>query len=173
MDNYTSETRPLTNMSHRPANRGAVGPAPPKHSRLAAYPGGPRTATAGAPGGPPLPPVGVSASVGHDHWANDVLNVVAAGPASSQGSNSPGSSRSEPRSPSDHEDGGPGAGGLLGPHHSDSDLSVERRVLEKKRKFHTGRQLELKNLPDGCTEQVQTQLDYIKKLTFLLDRCCH
>lgn len=143
-------------MSHRPANRGAVGPAPPpKHSRLAAYP---RPTAGGAPAAQLVPPVGVSASVGHDHWANDVLNVVA-GPGSSQGSNSPGSSRSEggPRSPSDHEDGASSAG--LNSGHSDSELvSVERRVVEKKRKFHTGRQLELKNLPDGCTEQVQTTL---------------
>ena len=31
---------------------------------------------------------------------------------------------------------------------------VAQKILEKKRKFHTGRVLELKNLPDGCTEQV-------------------
>ena len=31
---------------------------------------------------------------------------------------------------------------------------VSRLVVEKKRKFHSGRLLELKNLPDGCTEQV-------------------
>ena len=35
------------------------------------------------------------------------------------------------------------------------EATIERRVLEKKRKFHTGRQLELKNLPEGCTEQVR------------------
>ena len=145
----------MLTMSHHPANRGTVGPGPPKHNRLAARAPG---------GGPALPPVGVSASVGHDHWANDVLNVVAPGPGSgSQGSNSPGSSsRSEPRSPSDHDDGSGGlghglAGGAGAGGHSESDLSVERRVVEKKRKFHTGRQLELKNLPDGCTEQVQTE----------------
>ena len=32
--------------------------------------------------------------------------------------------------------------------------AVSRLVAEKKRKFHSGRLLELKNLPDGCTEQV-------------------
>ena len=32
--------------------------------------------------------------------------------------------------------------------------AVSRLVVEKKRKFHSGRLLELKNLPDGCTEQV-------------------
>lgn len=31
---------------------------------------------------------------------------------------------------------------------------VAKLVLEKKRKFHSGRPLEIKNLPDGCTEQV-------------------
>lgn len=31
---------------------------------------------------------------------------------------------------------------------------VSVKVLEKKRKFHSGRPLELKNLPDGCTDQV-------------------
>ena len=32
--------------------------------------------------------------------------------------------------------------------------AVSRLVAEKKRRFHSGRLLELKNLPDGCTEQV-------------------
>merc|ERR1739838_318716 len=36
----------------------------------------------------------------------------------------------------------------------DSVEVVKAKVLEKKRKFHTGRSLELKNLPDGCVEQV-------------------
>ena len=31
---------------------------------------------------------------------------------------------------------------------------VKTKIAEKKRLFHTGRQLELKNLPDGVTDQV-------------------
>ncbi len=34
---------------------------------------------------------------------------------------------------------------------------VREWVLEKKRLFHSQRRLELKNLPDGCTEQVKRQ----------------
>ena len=87
----------------------------------------------------------VSASVGHDHWANDVLKAVdkAASIDGSAGSNSP-------ESYCDSENGGRVVGlGLL-----DSVEAVKSKVLEKKRKFHTGRSLELKNLPDGCVEQV-------------------
>ena len=82
----------------------------------------------------------VSASVGHDHWANDVLKAVdkAASYDGSAGSNSP-------ESYCDSETGGR----LL-----DSVEVIKAKVLEKKRKFHTGRSLELKNLPDGCVEQV-------------------
>ena len=88
----------------------------------------------------------VSASVGHDHWANDVLNKVTSG---SSGSNSPES----------YCDGASDHGGhrVL-----DSAEAIKAKVLEKKRKFHTGRCLELKNLPDGCVEQVRPvdQLDF-------------
>ena len=129
------------------------------------------------------PRVGVSASVGHDHWANDVLNAVsgsAPGGASvnsaggttgsglGSGSNSPGSTSSggcgEARSPTntvssyDTEDNF-----TTGTHQTSGSNevgtvslaeTVRRKVLERKRKFHTGRPLELKNLPEGCTEQV-------------------
>ena len=82
----------------------------------------------------------VSASVGHDHWANDVLNKVTSG--STSGSNSPES----------YCDGAsdPGGSRVL-----DSTEVIKAKVLEKKRKFHTGRCLELKNLPEGCIEQVR------------------
>lgn len=76
----------------------------------------------------------VSASVGHDHWANDVLKAV----DKSSGSNSPESCSS--------------TGGLNDS--ADTLEVIKSKVLEKKRKFHTGRCLELKNLPDGCVEQV-------------------
>ena len=91
----------------------------------------------------------VSASVGHDHWANDVLKAVdkANSEAGGSGSNSPESSYC------DSADG-----------HVQQSLSVnlgeeavKAKVLERKRKFHTGRSLELKNLPDGCVEQVRKE----------------
>lgn len=70
------------------------------------------------------PVVHASASVGHDHWANDVMSAV-----------------SEPvAAPSTSSE-------------SEAD-DLAGKILEKKRKFHSGRALELKNLPDGCTEQV-------------------
>ena len=105
----------------------------------------------------------VSASVGHDHWANDVLKAVdssknlseVSGPLRSLG----GSGSNSPESYCDSASDGQnlGHGGLEGPGGS-SPLSkealVKAKILEKKRKFHTGRCLELKNLPDGCVEQV-------------------
>lgn len=85
--------------------------------------------------------LGVSASVGHDHWANDVLSAVhdkAASPAaSSDGGGSSGPAVAAPPPPLTAEE------------------AVAARVAEKKRKFHSGRMLELKNLPDGCTEEVR------------------
>ena len=139
----------------------------------------------GVVGAPPQ--VGVSASVGHDHWANDVLNAVsgsAPGGASvnsasgttgsglGSGSNSPGSTSSggcgEARSPtntvSSYEIEDTFNNGAH-QHTSNNEIGtsclldkatlVKRKVLERKRKFHTGRPLELKNLPEGCTEQVR------------------
>lgn len=100
----------------------------------------------------------VSASVGHDHWANDVLKAVDKAKSSSgstaSGSNSPESSYCDAAS-----DGG-GRPAVLVPA-TDSAASVKAKVLEKKRKFHTGRCLELKNLPDGCVEQVRTVAIYV------------
>ena len=92
----------------------------------------------------------VSASVGHDHWANDVLNKVTSNNSDrSSGSNSPES----------YCDGASDPGvGLPGQRVLDSAETIKAKVLEKKRKFHTGRCLELKNLPDGCVEQVRAFL---------------
>ena len=104
----------------------------------------------------------VSASVGHDHWANDVLKAVDKAKSSS------GSTASGSNSPESDCDGASDGGGLSRPtavvavHPADLVASVKAKVLEKKRKFHTGRSLELKNLPDGCVEQVRTEH---KKLT--------
>lgn len=38
---------------------------------------------------------------------------------------------------------------------NDKEQEVKLKVLEKKKKFHQGRPLELKNLPEGCTQQVR------------------
>ena len=87
-----------------------------------------------------VPPIGVSASVGHDHWANDVLSAVQDHREAEQ----------PPRAgPS------PTASASAAAASADRGVrSVKDLILEKKRKFHSGRMLELKNLPDGCTEQV-------------------
>ena len=131
------------------------------------------------------PRVGVSASVGHDHWANDVVNAVIGGAPGSlsvnsaggttgsglgSGSNSPGGSTSsggcgEARSPTntvssyeteDNYNTQHATTNEIGPTNAtvDKAILVKRKILERKRKFHTGRPLELKNLPEGCTEQV-------------------
>ena len=75
---------------------------------------------------------GVSASVGHDHWANDVLRAV-----------EPNLRPSPDPAESSDEAGEPA-----------TITGVEEKVRLKKKKFHAGRALELKNLPDDCTEQV-------------------
>ena len=82
--------------------------------------------------------LGVSASVGHDHWANDVLSAVADNDADREAS-PPAVTSAEQTQPQQPEP-------ALDP--------VAAKVAEKKRKFHSGRMLELKNLPDGCTEEV-------------------
>jgi len=79
--------------------------------------------------------LGVSASVGHDHWAQHALSAVHPAPATTTAAEDESKSAS-------------------GPETSGSLPSVAERVAERRRKFHSGRQLELKNLPDGCTEQV-------------------
>ena len=102
----------------------------------------------------------VSASVGHDHWANDVLKAVDKAKAESidgsAGSNSP-------ESYCDSETGGRFVDSV-----GSSVEVVKAKILEKKRKFHTGRSLELKNLPDGCVEQVGIYLFFI---SFIMYRC--
>ena len=105
----------------------------------------------------PVAGLGVSASVGHDHWANDVLKAVdkanktasTSGASTASGSNSPESSYCDGAS-----DGGQRPPAAV-PTLLDLKATVKAKVLEKKRKFHTGRCLELKNLPDGCVEQVR------------------
>ena len=89
----------------------------------------------------------VSASVGHDHWAIDVLKAVDKAASGSTGSGS--------NSPESYCDGASDSGHRVVVGSLDSTAEVVKsKVLEKKRKFHTGRSLELKNLPDGCVEQV-------------------
>ena len=67
-----------------------------------------------------------SVSVGGDDWANQVINNVVG------------------EGGEDHHDN----------LEQERELAVEKKIGEKKRLFHTGRLLELKNLPDGATEQV-------------------
>ena len=74
--------------------------------------------------------VSVSAYVGHDQLISNVFG------------------NSDPSSVPDEK---PEA--AVAPADGEGD-PVSRLVVEKKRKFHSGRLLELKNLPDGCTEQV-------------------
>ena len=99
-------------------------------------------------------PVGISACVGHDNWASDVIHSVVSNKGSSSGSTSPESSHSPVLSGYDVTD--------KYVHPVDPVVLVRQKVRDRKRKFHSGRPLELKNLPDNCNEQVgQLQLhDY-------------
>ena len=108
------------------------------------------TRPTGATAAPALAPAApgifasASVSVGQADWASEVIhNVVGDKRRSSDDGAQEASEASEaseaPRSPSPplgHEE------------------RVRRAVLERKRKFHSQRCLELKNLPDGVTEQV-------------------
>ena len=161
------------------------------------YPHGVPAVPVGAQSGVGAQPrVGVSASVGHDHWANDVLNAVSGGAPGGtsvnsaggtigsglgSGSNSPGSTSSggcgEARSPTNTVSSYDTEDNFTSGTHQTSTTNevgtislvdnIKRKVLERKRKFHTGRPLELKNLPEGCTEQVRkimTDAFYEKKV---------
>ena len=86
------------------------------------------------------PPLGVSASVGHDHWASDVLSAVKGGAEEPPPPPPPAPARPRSESPP--------------PRAASPSDPVARLVLERKKRFHSGRMLEVKNLPDECTEQV-------------------
>jgi hypothetical protein len=88
----------------------------------------------------------VSASVGHDNWASDVLSAVHVNEAISENGEKPPDevNQLDPVVQQDEP--------------VDPATAVARLVAEKKRKFHSGRMLELKNLPDGCTEQVRKKV---------------
>jgi len=90
--------------------------------------------------------LGVSASVGHDNWASDVIQAVVSNKGPGSGSDSPESSTS-PVSMYQAT--------LPDPKNLEQSVAIQCLVSERKRKFHSGRPLELKNLPDGCTEQVR------------------
>ena len=77
-------------------------------------------------------------SVGGDDWANQVINNVVGSL-----NHAPGDYYSSDINNDTH--------------HSQSEVDaavVQEKIAEKKRKFHADRTLELKNLPDGATEQV-------------------
>jgi hypothetical protein len=94
-------------------------------------------------------PVGISAYVGHDNWASDVIHSVVPNKGTSSGggsgSNSPDSSHSPVSSGYDLSEK------CLS---NDPSVNVAQKVKERKRKFHSGRPLELKNLPENCNDQV-------------------
>jgi hypothetical protein len=69
-------------------------------------------------------------SVGGDDWANQVINNVVGDHHAVIGDHSPSDV------------------------HNNNAAVVLERIAEKKDKFHADRTLELKNLPDGVTEQV-------------------
>jgi hypothetical protein len=83
--------------------------------------------------------------VGHDNWASDVIHSVV---SNKGGSSAGGSGSNSPQS-----SGSPVSAGYELTERFVGDL-VGHRVRERKRKFHSGRPLELKNLPDNCSEQV-------------------
>ena len=67
-----------------------------------------------------------SVSVGKDDWANQVIDNVV------------------------------GSGQEWGESRESREEILKKTILEKKRLFHSHRYLELKNLPDGVTEQVNS-----------------
>ncbi len=106
------------------------------------------------------PPLGVSASVGHDHWASDVMKEVHRRPeddaTATTASTTETSSPTPPPPPPPPPSLPASESHVVPPPADDSHLDpVAKLVLEKKRKFHSGRMLEVKNLPDECTEQVR------------------
>ncbi len=137
-----------------------------RHGAAAAAVVGPPKGAAG-PGRDPSPPLGVSASVGHDDWASDVLSAVPVAaapeqpppphPAAVEASSLPTVAVPSQTVPSDPPKVVKVEESTPVPEEPDPPLDpVARLVLDKKRKFHAGRMLEVKNLPD-CTEQVGQQ----------------
>ena len=80
-------------------------------------------------------------SVGRDDWADQVINNVICDDR-------------QPEAAWTAQTRSPVAASATGQPQVEREERVRERVLEKKRLFHSQRRLELKNLPDGCTEQV-------------------
>jgi hypothetical protein len=101
--------------------------------------------TSGAPGaagllpGPPLY-ASASVSVGGGDWASEVLSNVVGDRGGDKELDATTSAASAPTTT---------------PVSETAEERVRRIVLEKKRLFHSQRALELKNLPEGVTEQVR------------------
>ena len=115
---------------------------------------------------PPPGVISASASVGHDHWANEVLSAVqpesssSGGTAESDGAKVNGGKTAE--KPVKQET--PSAKAATKPPVASTPAGrVAQVIATKKRQFHSGRFLELKNLPDGCTEQVGTRFYFLNK----------
>ena len=130
---------PIPSPAHRHHN-GAVGPDAAVAAAVA-------PATARVENG--TGSVSVSAYVGHDHDHCGVFSNVF-GDSSVPPSSSASSAAAEDK---------PEAAVVAADGEGDA---VSRLVAEKKRRFHSGRLLELKNLPDGCTEQV-SELEITKE----------
>ena len=84
-----------------------------------------------------------TASVGRGDWASEVLQNVVGGETSTEETAAPVTS--PPTAP-------PPA-----PPPLSAEEQLRQVLLQKKRLFHSNRCLELKNLPEGVTEQVRTE----------------
>ena len=129
-------------------SNGTVDPSAVSSARSGSDPGSRAASLAGG--------VSVSASVGHDHWASDVLSAVQAN--NENGSDAADHEKQPQLDSVSVEDSEEASAASSASAAVESSTPVSQLVLEKKRKFHSGRMLELKNLPDGCTEQVRPEL---------------
>ena len=90
-----------------------------------------------------------TASVGRGDWASEVLQNVVGGETSTEETAAPVTS--PPTAP-------PPA-----PPPLSAEEQLRQVLLQKKRLFHSNRCLELKNLPEGVTEQVRTEVIFQEK----------
>ena len=95
-----------------------------------------------------------TASVGRGDWASEVLQNVVGGETSTEETAAPVTS--PPTAP-------PPA-----PPPLSAEEQLRQVLLQKKRLFHSNRCLELKNLPEGVTEQVRTEEIFQEKKIFVV-----
>ena len=106
---------------------------------------------------PPFPAPGATVSVGRDSWAGEVMyNIVGFDreniPAEANKNNLTNVTKHTNNKTCDSR--------TVGEHVNVTPLAnnLAERIREKKRLFHSHRNLELKNLPDGVTEQVSNYI---------------